>query len=209
MTRRFVCLANSYKEGGRCVAGIEVDENNSPIFDNDRPRWIRPISQNNHGEIPNNVAQNLNILDIVEIESIDPHPQGYQSENITFELNSLNVVGHFDLHDLDELCDDLQTIFGNRGKAISQDVIDDLEHSLMLVSIENFEILSKTYPDKPNKSQLRLVFQYNGHGYDLPITDPSINNINSLNNCEHVFLTLSVGVEFNGWYYKLVAGIIH
>jgi hypothetical protein len=34
MPARFVCLANSFKEGGRCLAGIELDNNNNPKIEN-------------------------------------------------------------------------------------------------------------------------------------------------------------------------------
>ncbi|WP_407830487.1 dual OB domain-containing protein [Verminephrobacter eiseniae] len=30
MLTKFVCLANSFKKGGRCVAGIEVDSDDKP-----------------------------------------------------------------------------------------------------------------------------------------------------------------------------------
>jgi hypothetical protein len=40
MPTRFVCLANSFKEGGRCLAGIELDNNNNPIIENGHPKWI-------------------------------------------------------------------------------------------------------------------------------------------------------------------------
>ena len=39
MPTRFVCLANSFKEGGRCFAGIELDANNKPLLVNGHPKW--------------------------------------------------------------------------------------------------------------------------------------------------------------------------
>jgi len=41
MLTRFVCLANSFKEGGRCLAGIVLDNNNKPVIENALPKWIR------------------------------------------------------------------------------------------------------------------------------------------------------------------------
>lgn len=35
MQIQFVCLANSYKEGGRCVAGILL-ENGNPVMQNEK-----------------------------------------------------------------------------------------------------------------------------------------------------------------------------
>ena len=45
MDKYFICLANSYKHGGRCVAGVEVlwDGEKSTVVreDNGAARWIR------------------------------------------------------------------------------------------------------------------------------------------------------------------------
>lgn len=42
-----LCLANSYKHGGRCIAGIEVTLDNkgySIVRDvNGVPKWVRPV----------------------------------------------------------------------------------------------------------------------------------------------------------------------
>ena len=85
MQTRFVCLANSFKEGGRCMAGIELDENNNPKLVNIHPVWIRPICKTLNGEIPNAIATPFNVLDIIEME-VTGHPEkrDYQSENVFF-----------------------------------------------------------------------------------------------------------------------------
>lgn len=59
MIARFVCLANSYKEGGMCLAGFELDVNNNPILINNHPKWLRPICKTNHGEIPKHLVSHL------------------------------------------------------------------------------------------------------------------------------------------------------
>ena len=47
MDKFFVCLANSYKHGGRCIAGVEVEwrEDRWRIVRDERqmPRWVRPV----------------------------------------------------------------------------------------------------------------------------------------------------------------------
>jgi len=43
MPTRLVCLSNSNKLGGRCLAGIELDNQNNPVIIYGRPKWIRPI----------------------------------------------------------------------------------------------------------------------------------------------------------------------
>lgn len=88
MPTRFICLANSFKEGGRCLAGIEVDANNNPVVVNERTKWIRPICKTKHGEVPNRIAQPFKILDIIEIDVTENKPETYQSENVLFNSNS-------------------------------------------------------------------------------------------------------------------------
>jgi len=209
---RFVCLANSFKEGGRCVAGIILDENNNPIFDNGNPKWIRPICDTAYGEIPTHLAINISLLDIIEIETLSyPNLNSYQSENVLFE-NSLCVIGQYDKSKLNVLYDSNRLIFGNCGKAIAEDKINLHNHSLMFVKITDFEVLQRTYDDSP-KSQIRIKFTYCGNQYDLPVTDPVFlqkyqSGSKFINAYNQIDMTLSIGVMHNGWYYKLIAGII-
>ncbi|MBS4028966.1 MAG: hypothetical protein KGZ58_10040 [Ignavibacteriales bacterium] len=212
MPTRFVCLANSFKEGGRCLAGIELDNRNNPIIANGRPKWIRPVCNTPHGEIPTHLVSHINILDIIEIETIGNPNTDYQSENALFRENSIRTVGTFSRNNLNPLCENMPSIFGNRGKAVPQNAIVNLKYSLMLVRTDNFEVVEKTYEDNPYKKQ-RLVFTYNGNQYDFPITDPVFlhryqTNPNSIDNINEVFLSLSLGVGWEDWYYKLVAAII-
>ena len=37
---KIVCLANSFRVGGRCLGGIELDQNNNPVIQNGRPPFI-------------------------------------------------------------------------------------------------------------------------------------------------------------------------
>lgn len=213
MPTRFICLANSFKEGGRCLAGIELDTNNIPVVINGKPKWLRPVCNTEHGEIPNNIAENLNVLNVIEFDITAFYPQGYQSENVTFNENSIRVIGNFNRNRLANLCDNRNLIFGNRGKAVSQDTIRNLDHSLLLISVTQFEVTQKVYEDRPDRSQIRLVFTYSGNSYDFPITDPAFliryqNNHNLLTNTDQFYLSLSLGIVWNDWYYKLVAGIV-
>jgi hypothetical protein len=214
MTTRFVCLANSFKEGGRCLAGIELNRNNQPKKVNDNPKWIRPVCKTEHGEVPTHLVSHINILDIVEIDVTDrPEATSYQSENVFFDEGSIKVIGEFHLSKIEQLCDNKNLIFGNRGKAVSSEAIDTLNHSLMLIKTDTFEAIQKKYEEKPDKPQTRLLFTYNGNQYDLPITDPAfINSYQSnskfLDQESLIYVVLSLGIVWNDWHYKLVAGII-
>src|SRR5690554_138633 len=132
---RILCLANSFKEGGRCLAGIQLDENNRPIMSGSRPVWIRPTCNTEHGQVPTYLCSNISTLDIFEIGNPEINGTGYQSENTSFNQNSLRVIGSVNKNVLDDLCDNnsLRIIFGNRGKAVPEDTIQRINHSLMLV----------------------------------------------------------------------------
>lgn len=213
MITRFICLANSFKEGGKCLAGIELDTHNTPVLLNGRPKWIRPVCETKHGEIPSEITESFHLLDIIEIKITKILPLGYQSENVMFAESSLRIVGKFSRDQLASLCDNQSFIFGNRGKAVSRENIKNLSHSLMLVNLTHFELVKKIYEDRPDKPQLRLQFTYSGNRYDFPITDPNFiqhyfQDRNLLEKVSQIYVTLSLGIEWNEWNYKLIACIL-
>ncbi len=213
MPIRFVCLANSYKEGGRCVAGIMLDHNNNPIIQDGLPRWIRPISDEGHGEVREDLVDHIRLLDIIEIEVGDYVGEGYQSENVTFRESSIRIIGAFDPQRLYELCEERPLLFGNQGKVINVKYINRLDHSLALVRATDFKVIEYTTEDNPDRKKIRLSFAYRGIQYDFPVTDPVFKrkyhaDVNCINDINEMLLTLSVGVSLNDWHYKLVAGVI-
>lgn len=207
---RLVCLANSFKHKNRCFAGIQLDENNKPYSNN---KWIRPISNNPNGEVSTELVKDINLLDIVEIEVSDfINTNSYQSENVYFNEESIRKIGEFDENNLFSLCDGDPSIFGTAPKAISSDYINNLRKSLMFINIKEFKIIEKYYEGR-NYPQVRIGFTYNNNEYDMPITDPHFlqryqQDPNILNGVDNLYLSLSIGLEYEGWNYKLVAGII-
>jgi hypothetical protein len=214
MPVRFVCLANSYKEGGRCVAGIALDHRNNPVFlQSGFPKWLRPISDTEHGEIHEDIVSHIHLLDIIEIDILAYTGRGYQSENATFQEDSIRIVGTFDPGKLDAVCEERPLLFGNKGKAIHLDRIHLLHHSLSLVRATHFEVNEYTTEDEPDRKKIRLSFAYKGVQYDFPITDPVFrhnyrDDPNFIDAINEMLLTLSVGVPLEEWHYKLVAGVI-
>lgn len=212
MPTRLVCLANSFKEGGRCLAGIELDNQNNPVIINGRPGWIRPICNTLHGEIPTHLVSHLNMLDIIEIDVTGNPNTDYQSENALFRENSIRHIGTFEKGNLNSLCENPLTIFNNRGNAVAQDVIGKLTRSLILINTNNFEVTERTYEDT-QKKQTRLIFTHRMNQYNFPITDPVFlhhyqADPDFIEDITGLFLCLSLGVVWQNWYYKLVAGII-
>lgn len=212
---RIVCLANSYRVGGRCLGGIELDQFNRPVFKNGRPRWVRPVCNTAHEEVPNELVAHISLLDIIEFEPIRATGNGHQSENILFRTNTIRKIGQFPVDKLGNLTDNdrYDSLFGNRGKAVPEHMLAGLSYSLMLVSLNNFEASEKIYEGKPYP-QIRLLFNFKGKVYDLPITDPTFLHVYALNNdvlerTSKVFVTLSLAAPHEEWSSKLVAGIIY
>lgn len=213
MLNRFVCLANSHKERGRCLAGIELDNNNEPVIINGLAKWLRPVCNTPHGEVPNYIANRFALLEILQLDGTGNKPQGYQTENIAFNEKTIQAVGNFDAAALENLCNDVNMIFGNAGKTVSKEETKNLSYSLLLLKINTFEVASKTYSENADKIKHRLVFSYNKIDYDLPITDPVFvyhfqNNQEFFKQHNAAFICVSLGIEWQAQHYKLAAGIV-
>ena len=217
MDKYFVCLANSYKRGGRCLAGIEIaysQEGQWEIVRNKdgSPHWIRPIANTPFGEIPIHVANNIKLLSVVKLTGVEACPECIHSENVHYsQIEVFPLSYSSEQNVLNLFVDNVhQSVFGNRGKAVSADMVPGLNYSLMLIHAENVQV----YEDNNReKSRNRIKFNYFGAEYDLPITDPTFldefrTETESRAIIPNVFLTLSLGLEFEGWHHKLVAGVI-
>lgn len=217
MDKYFVCLANSYKHGGRCIAGIEMQVTSAGynvVRENGRPKWIRPICRyTDTGAIPNEIALNLQLFSIVRMTNVVPCPAGAQSENAFFDELQPIGVSFEESKIQDCLVDNSKTtLFFNHGKAVVPDVYNRLgDHSILLIKASEAEIYGDTtYTDYP---RYRVRFCYHSHEYDLPITDPwYIHDIRDGKKTPgqkgDIFITCSLGVEHEGWHPKLAACVI-
>lgn len=157
----------------------------------------------------------VNLLDIVKINVTKPNPQGYQSENVLFANQPLSVIDKIQKASslIDKLLSaDEPVLFGNRGKAVSVADIGQLNYSLVFIKPANVQVYSTT--SRSENRQIRASFVFNDIPYDLPITDIDFTNQFSQNpmlleSCTHIYFTISLGVEFQGSHYKLIAGVVY
>lgn len=216
MDRYFVCLANSYKHGGRCLAGIEVEwvEGHWRIVRNEEgcPKWIRPFSkETNTGEIPKEQALMFAVLEIIKIEGVEECPQDAQTENVYYE-KMIPVGKQYKKSSrlLDRFVDESHShVLYNYGKAVSPDVFCNRgTFSILLIRALDSEVYMETgIKDYP---RFRVKFTYQGHCYDFPITDPGYLQEmrlgkRALGYKGTMFITCSLGVEHEGWHPKLAA----
>jgi len=217
MDKYFICLANSYKRGGRCIAGVEVVFNGDgkwkPVCNDDgRPRWIRPIAKTTYGEIPNYVAEDIQMLSVVKLSNVVQCPEEAHTENVHY---SRMETCDYDISQEPSILNLFvdtkhQSIFHNRGRAVSAEMLMGINYSLMLIHPEK---ASAYLDENREKSKNRMKFTYYGVEYDFPITDPVFldefkREPKRYADIPDVYLALSLGLEFEGWHHKLVAGVI-
>jgi hypothetical protein len=207
---KIVCLANSYKEGGRCIAGIMLDEMHCAV---NPVKWIRPVCQTTDGEVPTQLVKDICPLDILQFEKTADAPKSFQTENVLFDEKSLQTVGKFPQDKLDDFCDQRQfLLFGNTTKAVEQNEAKKLNHSLTMLYTNHFKLYELQYEDAKHP-KVRLRFYFDIHSYDFPVTDPVFlskyqQNKQLLNGVEKLYLTISLGQLHEGWHYKLIACIL-
>ena len=217
MDKYFICLANSYKRGGRCIAGVVVVPDGDAGWklvcnDDDIPRWIRPIARTIYGEIPNFVGESIKVLSIVKLTNVVFCPKKAHSENVYYSrMEQCNDAISQEARVMNQLIDTKhQSLFHNRGRAVSAEMLAGINYSLMLIHPDK---ASAYIDENREKSKNRMKFTYYGVEYDFPITDPLFieclkKNSEKYANINDVYLTLSLGLEFEGWHHKLVAGVI-
>jgi hypothetical protein len=216
MKKSFVCLANSKKFGGRCLAGIafsrdELGKIHLIRTPAGKPQWVRPVGRTEHGEVPNLETKHIHLLDLVEFEPGAPCPQGYQCENMYYHGKIFTVNGNLNLkrENLDQLIENEgDNLLGSRTKYLTDAEAEALGHSIVLIKPE-----AGSLRFHENGAHLRLDFSWHGARYDLPVTDIDfhlrwIDDPELLAGKEHVYLCISLTIPLEGKHHKLVAGVI-
>src|SRR3989304_6086843 len=95
---RMICLANSRRDGGRCVAGIDVDSG----------RWIRPIPPKG-GAIPEEKTflngKLIAPLDVIELQLDEPnYATRFQCENRHLQNWNWRMAGKVNAPDIFKYC---------------------------------------------------------------------------------------------------------
>lgn len=182
--KTIVCVANSTKHLGRCIAGIEIDGNQYA-------GWVRPVSDRAGREISEEDrrfenGQRCSVLDIVKVPMDRQETLIHQSENHVIDgdlywekigempaAHLIPAVQHFDAP-IWPHCESTQ--YGNNDK-ISQDRLVDIQTSLVLIQPNNVEIVVSTDPGfngAPGRVAVRANFICGGQRNSLKITDPLV-----------------------------------
>lgn len=216
-----VCLANSRKTSGRCVAGKELNQCTVGP-------WVRPVSARPHQEVSLADRQykggsDPQLLDIISIPILTSANKGFQTENILFNPSYYwEKVGQVSPNDLpaflDPVCDlwiNGFSTYNGENDRIPTVLTTTLTDSLRLIQVESVRIRVFA-PSATFGNQTRRVlaeFQHFGKNYRLWVTDPIQENKylsmnDGLYHIDRSFLTVSLGEHTDGYCYKFVAAII-
>ncbi len=186
-----ICLANSRKRQGRCIAGIRTDAQG----------WIRPVGWTKDGGLtPNNYwlddDSEPQTLDVIQFACARPHPSPYHPEDWILAPSAWKLIQRpAGMSYVDLLRRNLTV-----GPALFGDTLDKIpaaqfqdrpaESSLALIAPEN---LRWQIGERDDKRSVTAQFSLCGAAYALRLTDPFY---------EHRMERLPVGV-----YPRRAAGI--
>ena len=220
--KQIVCLANSRKLFGRCIAGREWSEERGP------GNWIRPVSERDGQEVSEYERQyedgsDPRVLDILHVPIIEPRPSCRQPENWLLDPQSYwRKVGTYSQFDLSALVDPIEPLWTNgwstyegKNDKIPMDAMPRMSDSLRLIHIERL-ILHVFRPGEAfgnDKRRVQAKFSHAGIDYTLWVTDPIyeeeyLAKLNGFYEIQDCYLTISLGEPYQDACYKLVAAII-
>lgn len=222
IVKRLVCLANSRKLNGRCVAGIEL------LSGNRRVGWIRPVSAREHEEVSEYERQyedgsDPHVLDVMNVPLVEARPNGYQQENWLLDPNEYwQKVTRVSWSDLERLADpvnplwiDGNSTYNGRNDRIPLAQANGLTSSLRLVRVDQLTLAvfkpGEAFGNPKRRVQGRFV--YSGTEYRLWITDPHyereyLAKSDGQYEIGESYVTVSLGEPHNDACYKLVAAIM-
>lgn len=221
--KRFVCLANSFKIGGSCIAGREL------LGKDAYGGWIRPVGARPTAEVTfleSKYADNSTpkLLDIIDVTLLTSDPRQHQVENHVIDSACWEKVGELAWDDVESICERPRALWLNSGRTskgvfdcISKEEAAKFSNSLVLIKPQDFSLErgSKTWDGKTTKSY-RGNFKYNGTYYSLSVTDPIATDAyatkdEGLYRLHGVYLCISLTEPWekdNNRCHKLIAGII-
>lgn len=214
--RQLVCLANSRKPEGRCIAGKSVTGG----------EWIRPVSARPGAELTSAECRCVDgrepaLLDVIGVPLLRPEPRGHQRENhLIAPGEGWSRSGKLNWDEALKLADDIDILWVNgfsttdgRNDRVPPEHIGACKSSLALIRIS--EIRFCVGKSRNERRGARAEFRYKERSYNLKVTDPVIEaKLFERGEGVHDFrfdglLCISLTEPFiDGHCYKLVASVI-
>ena len=168
---QLVCLANSWKHGDRCIAGIDLKTG----------QWIRPVSNLVDGRIPTQIrlidGKEPALLDILDIPLEKNGPDfGFAIENRTLASGVWQKAGQVKATDLLLYCEPHSPILYNRYPCVTVPFLKahprHERRSLELVHVKQLSVKQKPRRSGGMRWIGTLIPVMGERLEDIPITDP-------------------------------------
>jgi hypothetical protein len=230
---RFLCLAVSRRDGGNCIAGIDIDSG----------KWIRPVNAKTRGAFADHeiivvdggtqLHRILEPLDVLHLRlgkyvGDNVQPENWEMAPASHE-DGYMVLRRFDgPQDADTLIsflDQKGPLLQSYTKSIPASdplLTRGLSHSLSIIRPEQLYWRIGLHPTYANKVRVEADFRFDNDPYCLVVTDPTWEaKCRSFGSGRHphskiagnakgqVLLTISLAeVPLHGFHYKLVAAVV-
>ncbi len=221
-SKRIVCLANSRKLAGRCIAGREWSEARGA------GGWIRPVSARDGREVSEYERQyedgsDPRVLDVVNIPLLEARPEDWQTENWLLDPEYYwEREGTYSWFDLPRLADPVEPLWidghstwNGMNDKIPLELARPLSSSLQLIHVAGLglDVFSPGEAFGNAKRRVQGRFSHAGTDYALWVTDPGyertyLAKLDGAYGIGECYLTVNLGEPYEGACYKLIAAII-
>lgn len=202
MNKTLVIFANSVKHHQHCVAGKDILTK----------EWIRLVGDKNGCELKDEQTKYQNKygkylvkpLQKMNIEFLQKAPLKQQPENHIISNKIWEQNYNIEREEIEGFLDNPSNLWLDgisKNDRVNYQLIQNNE-----IKITQSLYLIKTNDLKVDKQNRRATFSLNDTSYDLAITDPKIQDFD--NSKKPYYLVISLGEEFKGSCYKLVASIL-
>jgi hypothetical protein len=224
-TYKIICLANSRKTSGRCIAGKIIE---GP----QKGQWLRPVSARPTAEISEEDRRfedgsRPDLYDVIAIplKSSSSHP--YQIENhLIDDTFYWSRVSQKEWADLLLMVDNVPGSLWENQSSSTSGVLDRVEESrasnavrefgasLCLIAVSDLKVQVAVEGAAFNnaKRKVRGDFTHNRNHYRMAITDPKIESQylakgDGIYAVGKAIICVSLGDAYNGYAYKLIAAV--
>ena len=166
---KMICMANSWRPGGRCVAGIDIETG----------EWIRPVLRDQNA-IPEGATvfgnHPLEPLDVIEMDLAAPkYKTRFQKENRIITSEQWAHVDRVTADDVLQYCSDNWNVLHSSAKVVKPDVLE-IKPPDEWTSLELRRVADVTFePDDRKENRWKAMFRtgaISASNYSLSLTDP-------------------------------------
>ena len=223
MRRTIVCLANSYKHGGRCVAGVCVEDGSWVRLRGKAADGVLEAAEYSLTGVTDAKGSEVRLLDVIEVELHYAQPSAAHPEDWVIAPGRWRLVERPASVErwgaMAAAADKGATILRGYGDRVTVEEVREKALGASLVLVCTSEV-SWWVREERGVRKNRALFRRNHVTYDFAVTDPRwIERLNLMpagiyptsmlaDGAKEVWLTVSLSEEFRGWHYKLVAAVI-